>query len=131
MDGVNFTEIVEASNNTTPLIYADYISGIYQKILNASFNTPYLYIGFVVNKLTGGDSSATTMTLQEFYIYGREKIETLTLPIYTSSNAAEKLDISSNIFFNDIIPNYITSNDIYIYELSVERQYPSKLLLIK
>ena len=126
---LNFNEIVEASNDTIPLVSADYISYIYQKILNSSFNTPYLYIGFCCNKLIGGDSTAQTLLLTELYIYGKEKIETLTLPIYTSSNVAENLYVSSNIFFNSIIPNYITSNDIYIdeSEYSIERQYPSKL----
>ncbi len=51
----------------------------------------------VVNKVIGGDISGNSLTLTEFYIYGKEKIEVLTLPIYTSSNAAENLYVSSKI----------------------------------
>jgi hypothetical protein len=99
IDGINFTQIVEASNDTIPLVSSDNPSNIYQKILNTSFNTPYLYIGFCCNKLVGGDSPAMTMLLQEFFIYGKEISEVLTLPIYQSSNVIDKAYISSNTFF--------------------------------
>ncbi len=66
------------------------------------------------------------MLLQEFYIYGKEVSEILTLPMYQSLNAIDKLYISSNILFDSIITiisNYITSNQRYTddSEYSTER----------
>jgi hypothetical protein len=57
MDGITFTEIVEGHNDTIPLTSVNYPSGKYEKMLNSSFTTPYLYIGFVVNKIIGAGSN--------------------------------------------------------------------------
>ncbi len=53
MDSITFSEIIEAHNDTTPLISGSYASGKCEKILNSNFTTPYSYIGFVVNKIIG------------------------------------------------------------------------------
>ena len=70
-DGVNYNEITEASNNVS-LLLSSYSSGYYEKILNSTFTTPYLYIGLVVNKLTGGDSEALMLNFAELKIFGKE-----------------------------------------------------------
>jgi hypothetical protein len=41
MEGLTFSEIVEAHNDTTPLTSGRYPSGKYEKILNSSFTSPY------------------------------------------------------------------------------------------
>ena len=92
IDGITFTEIVEASNSTA-LTPSSYTVSKYQKILNTTFNTPYLYIGFCYKKITG---SGGILNFAEIQIFGKELIGT---PIYVSSNILQ-------------IQNYINSNSV-------------------
>jgi len=48
-DGINFTEITEASNNLSPLTSNNYASGYFENIIPPTFDIPYLFIG--VNEL--------------------------------------------------------------------------------
>ena len=69
-DGINFTEIVEASNETTSVPISTY-STFYEKTLT-TFNIPYLYIGWTINKLVGGNTYANILQFAELQIFGKE-----------------------------------------------------------
>lgn len=69
-DGITFIEIKEASQSTR-LTASDYSSGIYTKVLNASFNINYLYIGFTFNKTVGG-THGDMINFNEIQIFGKE-----------------------------------------------------------
>jgi hypothetical protein len=123
LDGITFTEIVEASNSVTALISSAYASSRYEKILNTSFNTPYKYFGFVFNKVVG---SGAILNFSEIQLFGKEHLE---LPIYISSNVLpnilspydKTIDRQnaiiglSNIYTTSNITNnlYISSNNFY------------------
>ncbi len=64
-----FIEIIEASNSTTRLTTGSYPSNIYQKLLNSTFKTSYLYFGFTVNGLCGIDN---IMNFAEWQLFGYE-----------------------------------------------------------
>jgi len=66
MDGITFVEITEG-NNLTPITSSDYPSGYYDKILASTFNTSYLYLGWCINKLAGGEAF---LHFQEIQIFG-------------------------------------------------------------
>ena len=66
VDGLTFTVINDASNDTTE---ATYTSGIYEKVLPTSFNTLYKYIGFTIKK---GGVNADMINIQEIQIFGKE-----------------------------------------------------------
>ncbi len=74
-DGINFTEIKEASNDnpSNALTNTNYPSLKYEKKL-FTFNTPYLYIGFTFNKTI----QDTLLNFAEIQLFGREEIKTLT-----------------------------------------------------
>jgi hypothetical protein len=72
-NGSTFTEITEASNSTTQISSATYDT-YYEKRLT-TFNTPYLYIGWTINKLVGGNSSANMLNFAEIQIFGKERIQ--------------------------------------------------------
>lgn len=72
-DGVNFTELVDASNNTNPLTSNDYSTSYYEKIFNNSIKTPFQYIGLVVNKIVG-EGTGSILNLHEIQLFGSEKI---------------------------------------------------------
>jgi len=93
IDGITFTEITEG-HNLTKLSATDYASGYYEKTLASTFTTPYLYIGWCVNKLAGDDY---IMNFIELQIFGKELLN----PIYNY--------ISSNTILNILTP-FITSN---------------------
>ena len=67
-DGITFIEITEASN-LTRLTTNSYTNNIYTKqVLNNL--TPFLYIGFCVNKLTG--IQGELLNFQELQLFGKE-----------------------------------------------------------
>ena len=68
-DGIIFTEIEEGSQNTR-LITTDYSTGFYQNTLSSSFKTPYLYIGFTINKLCG--TGQTVLNFSDIQIFGKD-----------------------------------------------------------
>ena len=92
-DGINFTEIVEASNTTTTALYSLY----HEKTLAPTFTTPYLYLGLCVNKLYGSD---TILNFAELMIWGKELIN----PIINYTPTA-KLE-SSVLAFPNISKKY-------------------------
>jgi hypothetical protein len=72
-DGITFTEIKEASNDTTSLTLDNYPSNVYEKLLT-TFNIPYLYIGFTIKKLVGGNSFANLLNFSEIQLFGKEEL---------------------------------------------------------
>ena len=75
-DGIIFTEIKEASQSTR-LTTSDYSDGTYTKILNTSFNTKYIYIGFTFNKNVGGDIHSYMINFNEIQIFGKESYKSI------------------------------------------------------
>jgi len=71
-DGINFIEITDASQLGT----ATYTTNAYQQTLPSTFDTPYLYIGWVITKLIGG--AATQLQFVELQIFGKDDITTNT-----------------------------------------------------
>jgi hypothetical protein len=93
MNGVDFTEITQASQMTilTTNNYPFVSQGYYEKKITTDFNTPYLYIGFTVNKVVGGD----TLNFQEFQIFGKELVSsTASLAIGTSDATTYALNVN-------------------------------------
>ncbi len=74
MNGTDFTEITQASQISRRLTTADIVNGYYEKTLASDFNTPYLYIGFAVNKLIGTTSDPDCLNFHEFQIFGKQVI---------------------------------------------------------
>jgi hypothetical protein len=97
-DGLIFNEIIDGSNES-PLFSTDYAPTTlryYEKTLPNNIN-PYLYIGFTINKLIGGDTSSTFLNMTELQFYGKEFINYT--PIYTTSNYVSNI---SNLLINNI-----------------------------
>ena len=87
-DGVNFTEITEASQMTR---LSSYTGGFYEKTLASTFTTLYNYIGFTFNKLLS-TSGQTDLSFAELQIFGKEIINnTIVSNIYTTSNAVKNI----------------------------------------
>ncbi len=98
MNGIDFTEITQASQITPRLTTNDIVNGYYEKTLAAGFTTPYLYIGFAVNKLMGTSGFPDSLNFQEFQIFGKEVI----------SNTASFNGVGS--FITELDYNNITLN---------------------
>jgi hypothetical protein len=129
-DGITFTEIQEAHNNINILNTNSYPSGYYEKDLGSNFKTPYLYIGFTVNKLVGNE---TILNIIEFQIFGIEPsltinnaylsigtTDTSTYPLNVvgTVNATDFRGVGSNI--TQLNYNNITTNkpDLSVYTTS-------------
>ena len=115
-DGINFTEIIEGSQNSR-LNDSNYISVLnsnyyYIKTLSSSFNIPYRYIGWVVNKIIGTIAFSPGLFLQfgELEIYGKGQL----MPYYISSNV---FNFTSNIL-NTKIDNTLTLSSNYTSNIS-------------
>jgi hypothetical protein len=93
MNGINFNEIPEG-HNLSRLTTDSYISGSYIKTLDLTFTTPYLYLGWCVNALSG---TSSIMNFAELQIFGKELLN----PIYNY--------VSSNVLTSTLLP-YTTSN---------------------
>ena len=112
VDGVNFNEITEG-NNSTRLTPTNYSLGYYNKVLASTFTTPYLYIGWCVNKLV--TTTDVFLNFSELQIFGKELLN----PIYyyTSSNINSINTYIINNSNTNVISMNSTSN--YIKNLSV------------
>ena len=112
MNDVTFNEIPEAHNDIT-IISSSYYStnGFYEKTLASTFNTPYLYIGFTVNRLAGNDS---ILNFNEIEIFGKEKFtNSAFLSIGTSDVSTYSLNVAGSLnassFSSNTIPIDFTS----------------------
>jgi|688.fasta_scaffold05615_13 hypothetical protein len=119
IDGINFTEIIEASNDINELTNSNYSSGFYEKKLNTSFNKLYTYIGFVVNKLVGGINGSYYpywLNIAEFQIFGKEEINNSLIIIDKNND----ININGNIkTINNFSINDITTYKSNDYKLRV------------
>ena len=86
-DGINFTEIIDASNTITSLSISSYsTNNYYEKVLPNIFDIPYLYIGWVINKLAGGNSDSYILNFIELQIYGKDDICNSFLNVWNKNN---------------------------------------------
>jgi len=106
VDGITFTEIKEASNDINSLAQSNYINAIYEKTLT-KFNTPYLYIGWTINKLCGVSSNSTLINMLEIQIFGREPITRIKQRLTEERAYPPKL---YNTFTNEITTTAELSN---------------------
>ena len=106
MNGIDFTEIIQASQITPRLTTNDIINGYYEKTLAAGFNTPYLYIGFCCNKLIGTSGFPDCVNFQEFVIFGKEALSsTASLAIGTSDASTYALNVNGSLNASTILEN--------------------------
>jgi len=95
-DGITFTEIIEGSQSTR-ITTTDYASPFfYQKTLTPAITTPYLYIGWVINKLAGGDSILNFAEIQLFGIEPAITTNTAYLSIGTNDTSTFPLNVAGN-----------------------------------
>ena len=73
IDGINWDEIKQASNDITPLTTASYTGQFYEHNVNEKYNKYYNYIGFVVNKVVSNTASGI-LNFAELQIFGREQL---------------------------------------------------------
>ena len=80
IDGVNWNKIPEASSPSSVI----YTLSKYEQILPNYFNIPYLYLGWVVNKLIGNTSGR--LAFNELQIFGKDDIANSYLDVWNKSN---------------------------------------------
>jgi hypothetical protein len=105
-DGINFTEIIDASNSSpsVSLTANNYITlGYYEKKILSSTTVPYLYIGWVINKLVGGNENSVLLDFIQLQIFGKDDI--------TNSYSKTLTTLSDNTLIYDNISTIITSNN--------------------
>jgi hypothetical protein len=112
-DGLIFTEIIEGGNFIDALNINNYSGGFYEKIFD---NTKeYLYIGIVINKIIGGNISASYLNFGQFQLYGVNVNNYNN--VYTTSNAVKSIvrydmpDVGKRQAFYVSIPNTATYYD--------------------
>ena len=125
-DGLIFYEIPEGGNFIDPLNNDNYSGGFYEKIFD---NTKeYLYIGIVINKIIGGNISASYLNFGQFQLYGVNVNNYSN--VYTTSNAVKGIVefdmpiVSKHYAFYITIttPIVINSKTYYKYDIDL-RQY--------
>ncbi len=132
-DGITLVEISQASQ-TVRLVSSNYVNGFYTKTFSNS--TAYQYVGFTINKIVGGVNS-DMVNFSELPLFGKEPTTPSINPVYISSdvlpNILQPYDtfvvrenaiiglsnvyISSNNFFNGLIPNYATNITLSIFNI--------------
>jgi hypothetical protein len=70
-DGINFTEINQASNDVNLLTTTNYSPNNYYEHISPNINIAYKYIGFTIQRLVGID---TTLHIGEVVLYGKEVV---------------------------------------------------------
>jgi hypothetical protein len=129
MNGVDFTEITQASQITPRLTTNDIINGYYEKTLATGFNTPYLYIGFCCNKLIGTSGFPDCVNFQEFVMFGKEALSsTASLAIGTSDASTYALNVNGSLNASTILENNqsiptISQNTILNSTPNVQKKY--------
>ncbi len=114
-DGVNWTEITEASHIPPSLSIATYTttndgsSYYYQKIVS-NLDIPYLYIGWVVNQLAGTNVLANCINFSELQIFGKDDISNSYSNVWNKSNT-KIFNTLGNIGIGTTNPQY--KLDIY------------------
>ena len=148
IDGLTYVEIKDASNDINGLTSNSYINGPFEKVVNSKEKIPYSYIGFTVNKLVGGSTSATLLNFCELQLFGREpindKIIIRTLNVYNdgydSQNQGAILYIGNDFkikppTYHKLISNNLNSisltmtDDINIYNNGIRSDIDLGLIL--
>jgi len=119
-DGITFTEIKNASNDTTPLTLASYDTNrMYEKSLT-TFNTSYNYIGFTFNKKIV-DASEPYLSISELQLFGREKLNIMPPIMWYKFDAS-----STNMLLDSSGNNYnLTNNGATFDGTNFKRGYGS------
>jgi hypothetical protein len=115
-DGITFTEIKSASNDTRPLTLASYDANrMYEKIVNT--NISYLYIGFTFNKVNNNDY----LCFAELQLFGREKLNIMPPVVWYKFDAS-----STNMLLDSSGNNYnLTNNGATFDGTNFKRGYGS------
>ena len=133
-DGITFIEIVEASNSTTALTSSSYSLSYYQQVLASTFSTPYLYIGFTINKLVGGDGNAYVLNFSELQLFGKETgILQYPPPLGTYINPTNELLVeflNKNIFSSTLTVTHTYGTGKYNIYISAISNNNNKYLLL-
>ena len=113
INGINWTLINEASNNTSLPTYTSYI---YTQTLNTTFTTPYLYIGWVFNATNGIGSSQYSYMINfaEMKIYGYDYISNTPLNTWVKNVNNTYTAINSNNYVG--IGTTLPYSKLHIYE---------------
>ena len=108
-DGVNWTEIIDASNSTVIAVYYGYT---YTNFLPSYFDIPYLYIGWVFNKIIS--TTANYLSLTEIQIFGKDdnssSLLLLNNTFNVNPNSNQKFPAAG---FNSTITQTQTSTEIF------------------
>ena len=124
-DGLTFTEIPEGGNFIDALTINNYSGGFYEKIFD---NTKeYLYIGIVINKIIGGNISASYLNFGQFQLYGVNVNNYNN--VYTTSNAVKgivefDMPIVSKhyaFYINITTPIVINTKTYYKYDIDLRK----------
>ena len=126
-DGINFIEIIEASQLTR---LSSYTGGYFEKTLNPTFNILYQYIGFTFKSLLS-TSGQTDLSFSELQLFGKEIINnSITSSIYATSNAVKNIIIYDTpvvckhfaFYITITTPIVINGKNYYKYDIDL-RQY--------
>jgi hypothetical protein len=136
-DGINFTEIVEGSYTTIDAVYT---SSAFTDTLSSSFNIPYSYIGWTINKLIGNNADAHVLNFTELRIYGKDDISNAYLNTWiknqnslynnsgnvgiNSTTPQQRLDVSGNIKADFLISDGSYINNINLEDYQSINAYP-------
>jgi hypothetical protein len=103
-DGITWVEITDAGNITTKLTAANYSLGYFEDQLPAIFDIPYLYIGWVISSLVGGDANAYILNFAELQIYGKEDIANSYSNVWNKYGSTVYTNIYSNVGIGTSLP---------------------------
>lgn len=135
-DGLTFTEIPEGGNFIDPLNIDNYSGGFYEKIF--SNVKEYIYLGIVINKIIGGNISASYLNFGKFELYGVNVNNYNN--IYTTSNVVKSLvrnempDVPKRKVFIVSIPSSstffdgTTSTTFYKWDLDLTKYTTTQLI---
>jgi hypothetical protein len=135
-DGLTFTEIPEGGNFIDPLNIDNYSGGFYEKIF--SNVKEYIYLGIVINKIIGGNISASYLNFGKFELYGVNVNNYNN--IYTTSNVVKSIvrnempDVPKRKVFIVSIPSSstffdgTTSTTFYKWDLDLTKYTTTQLI---
>jgi hypothetical protein len=128
-DGINFTEITQASNDTIRLITNNYPNNMYEQAL-PTFNTPYLYIGFTIQRLVG---NSNLLNFAELRLFGKEEIKLLTeerqYPPKAYNSATEEATTTEILNKTSYIEKLIVNTNGINYGNGVYNVYSSSIYI--
>lgn len=124
LDNFIWEEITDFSINT-PLTTDNYSLGYFEKVFNNQ-KKDYIYFGFVVNKIIGGNIYANTLNITEIELYGKEFI------VSSTSNNLANYTLNNVDRYNITLPQenfwYDNTNNLFGYDLNIENYIPSSNL---